>query len=65
MHDLVCKEELVKLKINYNNAELFANNMGVDEILHLAAKNKITKHSGKRSVGLAGIISFLHDGKGS
>ena len=26
---------------------------------------EITKHSGKRSIGLAGIVSFLHVGKGS
>ena len=26
---------------------------------------EITKHSGKRSIGTAGIVSFLHVGKGS
>ena len=26
---------------------------------------EITKHSGKRSIGLPGIIFFFHDGKGS
>ena len=26
---------------------------------------EITKHSGKRSIGLPGIVSFLHGGKGS
>ena len=26
---------------------------------------EVTKHSGKRSIGLPGIVSFLHGGKGS